>query len=187
MKKRHHRSTLAAAALAVVGLLAAGCGQDTGKDESGEANNVAPSASPSDEAEAAAETVSWEQGEEITVTCDDPDARVSQEDHDPAGMPQDWEEGTPLPDPECHPDFIEVREWDRLDEFQPCWEGEETSTLVMSPGMTDEDVHEQLWHQSSLRAEWEWPDVEEWEQRVDSAHGSPTPECEAVAAEHYGS
>ncbi|GAA4827484.1 hypothetical protein [Garicola koreensis] len=187
MRTWYHRSTLGVAALAVVGMLASGCGEGAGTDEPREVNDASSTESLSAEAEDAAETASWEQGEEITVTCDDLDALASHEDREPAGLPHEWEEGTPLPDPECHPDFIEVREWDRLDEFRACWEGEETSTLIMSPGMTDEDVHEYLWHQSSLRAEWEWPDVEAWEQRVDNAFGGLSAECEAAAAENYGS
>lgn len=106
---------------------------------------------------------------ELTVECTDPEALAANEGHEPAGWPQDWDGQGPMPDPECHPDFIEVYAWDRFDEFHSCWEGNETSTAVRSDWMTDDDANRVLWSQSRARANWEWPE----------GQGAPnnSPEC----------
>ncbi|WP_120004797.1 hypothetical protein [Nesterenkonia muleiensis] len=104
---------------------------------------------------------------EVLIECSDPDELAANEGHEPAGWPQDRAEGEPLPDPECHPDFIEVYAWDTFSDFYACWEGPETSSMVRTPSMSDQDVYDAEWERSQLRAEWEVPDgwvlPEEWE------------------------
>lgn len=85
---------------------------------------------------------------ELTVECTDQEALAENASHEPAGWPQDWDGEGAMPDPECHPDFIEVHRWDRFDEFHACWEGTETSTAVRTPDMTDAEAHRILWGQS---------------------------------------
>ncbi|WP_300342692.1 hypothetical protein [Nesterenkonia sp.] len=92
---------------------------------------------------------------EYVVECTDPAALEAHAGREPAGWPQDWEPGDPLPDPECHPDFIEVHTWDRFEEFHECREGIETSTIVRTPEMTDQAAYRAAWEQSRARATWE--------------------------------
>lgn len=40
---------------------------------------------------------------EVLTECTDEDALAANAGHQPAGWPAEWEEGEPLPDPECHP------------------------------------------------------------------------------------
>ncbi|MBO0596604.1 hypothetical protein I2485_06905 [Nesterenkonia sp. E16_7] len=140
---KNHTSVLAAAALG--GLLLTAC---TGVEATPDADEgtVAPprAAAPIDDP---AHT-----HEEVTVECSDPEALAANEGHAPAGWPQGWDETGPMPDPECHPDFIEVRNWEYLEEFEG--EGIETSTLTRSASATDDSVNAQLWEQSLARAEW---------------------------------
>ncbi|NDK32433.1 hypothetical protein [Nesterenkonia haasae] len=95
---------------------------------------------------------------EVLIQCTDQAALEENAGHHPAGWPADWEEGEPLPDPECHPDFIEIYQWDQFGEFHACWEGLETSSLVRVPSLSDQDVYDSEWERSQLRAEWENPD-----------------------------
>lgn len=98
---------------------------------------------------------------ELIVECSDPAALAANEGHEPAGWPAGVASGDPLPDPECHPDFIEVHEWDRFDEFHACFEGPETSTAIRTSDMSDAEANRILWDQSQARANWEWPQNEE--------------------------
>lgn len=118
--------------------------------------------------------------EEVTVVCTDSEAQAANEGHDPAGWPQDWNEGEPLPDPECHPDFIEVLSWDRYDEFSACWEGPETSTLVRTADMTEQDVYHSVWEQSQARADWEVPASDEGEPPEGASE-----ECREILDEYH--
>lgn len=116
---------------------------------------------------------------EVRTECTDPEALAANEGHEPAGWPQDWEEGEPLPDPECHPDFIEIYAWDQFDTFFACWEGPETGSMVRTPGMSDQDVYDAEWDSSQLRAEWEQPGLEEWED-LGMTPDEASPECGAT-------
>ncbi|GAA1803286.1 hypothetical protein GCM10009771_02020 [Nesterenkonia flava] len=93
--------------------------------------------------------------DEVVVECSDPSALAANAGHVPAGWPQNWTEGEPLPDPECHPDFIEMRAWDLFDEFHLCCEGLETSTVIRHPGMSEQEIYDRHWEASRARAEWE--------------------------------
>lgn len=105
-----------------------------------------------------AEVDSLNPANELVVECSDPEALAASEGHDPAGWPQDWDGEGAMPNPECHPDFIEVRKWGKFEEFHACWEGIETSTAVRTSDMTDADTYRILWDQSRARADWEWSD-----------------------------
>ncbi|TDS83355.1 hypothetical protein [Nesterenkonia aurantiaca] len=59
-----------------------------------------------------------------------------------------------MPDPLCHPDYLQIDEWEDLEAHTACWEGNETSTLVRT-GQSQEEVDKQLWRQSQARADWE--------------------------------
>lgn len=153
----HHTTPLAIATLA--GLLLTACA--SGGDET-EENATTQSATPTATSTAGAgeSTEAWDPADpenELTVHCTDADALPENADREPTGWPQDWEEGEPMPDPECHPDFIEVESWALYEEFMACWEGPETGTAVREPDMTDQDTYEILWSQSRDRAEWEIP------------------------------
>lgn len=105
-----------------------------------------------------AEVDSMDPANELVVECSDPEALAAHEGNDPAGWPQDWDGEGAMPNPECHPDFIEVHKWDKFEEFHACWEGIETSTAVRDASMTDADTYRILWDQSRARADWEWSD-----------------------------
>lgn len=72
----------------------------------------------------------------------------------PAGWPQEWDGGSTMPDPLCHPDYLEIAEWEDLEAHTACWEGIETSTLGAS-GQSQEEIDKGLWQQSQARAAWE--------------------------------
>lgn len=114
---------------------------------------------------------------ELLTECTDSEALAANADHEPAGWPQDRAEGEPLPDPECHPDFIEVYAWDRFDEFHACWEGPETSSMVRTPDMSDQDVYDSEWERSQMRADWEMPHPDEWGGPNVDLEDDATPEC----------
>lgn len=92
---------------------------------------------------------------EIWVECDDPEALAENEGHEPAGWPQDWDGEGAMPEPECHPDYIEMLEWDQFESFHVCWEGEQTSLpYSVEQFETEADLREALWGMSQSRADW---------------------------------
>ncbi|WP_022872436.1 hypothetical protein [Nesterenkonia alba] len=92
---------------------------------------------------------------EIWVECDDPEALAENEGHEPAGWPQDWDGEGAMPEPECHPDYIEMLEWDQFESFTACWEGEQTSLpYSVEQFETEADLREALWNMSQSRADW---------------------------------
>lgn len=71
----------------------------------------------------------------------------------PSGWPQEWDGTGDMPDPYCHPDYLEVGEWERLDAFSACWEGTETTNLS-DEGQPQAEIDRFLWQQSQVRAGW---------------------------------
>lgn len=90
--------------------------------------------------------------------CEDDEALAAKAAHNggvqPAGWPQDWDGNGAMPDPLCHPDYLQIDEWEHLESHSACWEGIETSTLVRH-GQSQQEVDESLWQQSQARADWE--------------------------------
>ncbi|WP_120005196.1 hypothetical protein [Nesterenkonia muleiensis] len=72
----------------------------------------------------------------------------------PVGWPQEWDGSGAMPDPLCHPDYLEIGEWEHLEAHSACWEGDETATLWRT-FQTDDEVNTFLWEQSQARADWE--------------------------------
>lgn len=100
-----------------------------------------------------------DEGDEVFhLYCQDDEALAAKAAHndgaEPAGWPQDWDGTEAMPDPLCHPDYLQIDEWEDLEAHSACWEGTETSTLVRT-GQSQEEVDEQLWLQSQARADWE--------------------------------
>lgn len=92
---------------------------------------------------------------ELWVECDDPEAPAANRGHEPAGWPQEWDGEGAMPEPECHPDYIEVLAWEQFDAFTRCWEGPETSAFSdIDQFATEAERREGLWEQSRARAEW---------------------------------
>lgn len=95
--------------------------------------------------------------EVVHLYCDDDEALAAKAEHNdgaqPAGWPQEWDGSGAMPDPLCHPDYLQIDEWEHLESHSACWEGIETSTLVRS-GLSQEEVDEDLWRQSQARADW---------------------------------
>ncbi|MBE1524110.1 hypothetical protein [Nesterenkonia lutea] len=105
--------------------------------------------------------ISPEEDEGVEVhhlLCDDAEALAEKAEHNdgaqPLGWPQEWDGSGTMPDPLCHPDYLEIREWENLDAHSACWEGTETSTLARG-GQSREEIAEFLWQQSQARADWE--------------------------------
>lgn len=99
------------------------------------------------------------QGEEVHhLECTDTAALADKAEHNagreqPVGWPQDWDGTGAMPDPLCHPDYLEIGEWVHFEQFSASWEGDETSTLWRTY-QTDDEVNAILWEQSQARAEW---------------------------------
>ncbi len=89
--------------------------------------------------------------------CEDPESLVEKDAHNghnqPVGWPQDWDSTGAMPDPYCHPDYLEIGEWEHLEAFSSQWEGTETSTLV-DAGQPQDEINKFLWEQSQARADW---------------------------------
>lgn len=89
--------------------------------------------------------------------CEDEDALAEKAQHNgesqPAGWPQDWDGEGAMPDPYCHPDYLEIGEWEDLEAFTSSWEGVETSTLS-DQGQSQDEINRFLWEQSQARANW---------------------------------
>ncbi len=118
-----------------------------------------------EEAEAAAEQPPYSdeaalsEGEEVEhLRCEDEQALEAKAAHnggeEPVGWPQEWDGAGPMPEPLCHPDYLEIGEWEDYEAHFACWEGIETSTMVRQ-GQSDDEVNEFLWEQSQARADWE--------------------------------
>lgn len=92
------------------------------------------------------------------LRCEDSEALEQKAEHNggeqPAGWPQDWDGEGAMPDPYCHPDYLEIGEWDHLEAHFACWEGIETSTIG-DQGQSQDDINKSLWEQSQARAAWE--------------------------------
>ena len=95
---------------------------------------------------------------------DCPDGQTDHPDEaEPAGWPQDWEEGEPLPETACHPDFIPLETWEHAD--SQCMDPVAHGTLLtdeeleeMGEEPMDPDVRlEAEWEASQLRASWSPP------------------------------
>lgn len=90
--------------------------------------------------------------------CEDPDALAEKEAHNngsqPVGWPQEWDGTGAMPDPYCHPDYLEIGEWEHLQTHTACWEGIETSTLA-DGGQPQDEINDFLWEQSQARADWQ--------------------------------
>lgn len=88
------------------------------------------------------------------ITCTDSEAIEANEGHEPAGWPQSWSEGQELPDPECHPDFIELGSWEHY--HDSCMHPQAHGTVV--PGsMTEHDYRAAVWEASEIRSWWTPP------------------------------
>lgn len=89
--------------------------------------------------------------------CEDPEALAEKAEHNgdsqPIGWPQEWDAEDAMPDPYCHPDYLEVGEWEHLEAFVSRWEGTETSTLA-DQGQPQDEINSFLWEQSQARAGW---------------------------------
>lgn len=123
------------------------------------ADEVAGDEPPSDTSESAEVVAAADGGEEVPhLACEDEEALATKAAHNdgaqPLGWPQEWDGTGPMPDPLCHPDYLQIDEWEDLEAFSACWEGTETSTLVRG-GQSQDEVDEFLWHQSQARADWE--------------------------------
>lgn len=90
--------------------------------------------------------------------CEDEEALAQKAERNgedqPEGWPQDWDGSGAMPDPYCHPDYLEIGEWEHLEAHSACWEGTETSTLV-DQGQPQDEINTALWEQSQARADWE--------------------------------
>lgn len=91
---------------------------------------------------------------ELHAVCTDEAALAANADHEPAGWPAEHQPGEPLPNPECHPDFIEKHEWELFDVFYACCEGRQTGTAVTDRNATEQSEFKTLWGQSQSRANW---------------------------------
>lgn len=89
--------------------------------------------------------------------CEDSESLAEKDAHNgesqPVGWPQEWDSTGAMPDPYCHPDYLEVGEWEHLEAFASVWEGIETSTLG-DEGQPQDEINQFLWEQSQARAEW---------------------------------
>ncbi|MGJ9404699.1 hypothetical protein ACHABQ_00040 [Nesterenkonia aurantiaca] len=115
-------------------------------------------ASSARESEEVAAVVAGGGEEVLPLGCEDDEALAAKAAHndgaEPIGWPQDWDGTGTMPDPLCHPDYLQIDEWEDLEAHSACWEGNETSTLVRT-GQSQEAVDKQLWLQSQARADWE--------------------------------
>lgn len=95
--------------------------------------------------------------EVLHLRCEDDDALAEKASHNngnqPAGWPRDWDGTGAMPDPYCHPDYLEIGEWEHLEAFTAVWEGPETSTLG-DTGQSQAEIDRGLWEQSRARAAW---------------------------------
>lgn len=96
-------------------------------------------------------------GPEDVVECTDPDAIAANRTGDPAGWPRDWNRGDELPDPKCHPDFIELNSWENLEKFSACWDGFETGALGLPADASEQEKYEIEWEASKDRKDWSFP------------------------------
>lgn len=151
----HHHSAVTAAALAVIGLLAACSPADPESPRTTTAPTTAPAEVETGPSPAAADASDG--------TCPDEAELADQENHEPAGWPAGYDEGENLPNPECHPDFIPLAEWEHQD-------SECTDPVAHRPIPTDEELiadgqqtvpvldrWRMEWEASSVRAEWTPP------------------------------
>lgn len=102
----------------------------------------------------------WNGQVPLWVECTDEAALAANAGHEPAGWPAERQSGEPLPNPLCHPDFIEMLAWDHYDEFMACCEGLQNGTTMMPPGADDQRVFGALWEASQERADWSPGDTE---------------------------
>lgn len=96
--------------------------------------------------------------EVLHLHCEDSAMLEAKEEHNgesqPEGWPQEWGGDGAMPDPYCHPDYLEIGEWEHLEAHSACWEGTETSTLG-DHGQPQDEIDQFLWEQSQARADWE--------------------------------
>lgn len=92
------------------------------------------------------------------VTCTDPAAIEANAENTPAGLPAGWAEGEALPDPECHPDYIELSGWEYEDStcMDPIAHG-----TVDPRGLSEEEYRAAEWEASEARATWTPPSDDE--------------------------
>lgn len=94
----------------------------------------------------------------LHLQCEDEEALAEKEAHNngqqPAGWPQDWDGEGAMPDPLCHPDYLEIQEWEHMESHMACWEGEETSMGFADETVSQAEGFEILWSQSQARADW---------------------------------
>ncbi|WP_300343712.1 hypothetical protein [Nesterenkonia sp.] len=93
--------------------------------------------------------------EEAWVECTDPEAVAQREAHEPAGWPQEWDGEGMMPEPECHPDYVEIVTWEYYN--KPCGCEDLLSTLAYPERLSEAELREALWEQSRARAEWTPP------------------------------
>lgn len=98
-------------------------------------------------------------GSEILhLQCEDEEALAEKEAHNngrqPVGWPQDWDGEGAMPDPLCHPDYLEIQEWEHVESHVACWEGRETSMGYADESVSQAEGFEILWDQSQARADW---------------------------------
>lgn len=93
------------------------------------------------------------------ILCTDGEALRANEGHQPAGWPSGIAEGEDLPDPECHPDFIELPTWEHY--HSNCMHPRAHGTLG-----TDEDLERAgqapMSEQERWAAEWEASEIRSW-------------------------
>lgn len=100
------------------------------------------------------------EGERATpIMCSDGEALRANEGHEPAGWPTSVAEGEDLPDPECHPDFIELPTWEHY--HSTCMHPQAHGTLG-----TDEDLErsgqDPMSEQERWEREWEASEIRSW-------------------------
>ncbi|WP_120005197.1 hypothetical protein [Nesterenkonia muleiensis] len=154
------RHTTWTSALSILGvaLLVASCAADTPNSDNESASI------PSVEPESSLDTVevSEDSGAEVVVEhlqCDDPEALEAKAEHNadrdqPVGWPLEERQAGKLPDPLCHPDYLEIGEWVHFEEHYACCEGIETSNIVHDGTRSQDSINEGLWEQSMARFQW---------------------------------
>ncbi|GAA4833754.1 hypothetical protein [Garicola koreensis] len=92
-------------------------------------------------------------------TCTDPEAIEANEGHEPAGWPAGVAEGEELPDPECHPDFIELPTWEHYHStcMDPIAHGTALPPEHPQSTASEEEYRSFAWEASQMRSWWTPP------------------------------
>ena len=145
-----------------VSLLLSSCAGDVSPEDNDAVDpEQTPAAGPSAEPEKAgtAEAGSLETVVVDHLECKADEALETKGEHNadrdqPIGWPMEGRQAGKLPDPLCHPDYLEIGEWIHIEEFRACCEGIETSNIVDDGTRSQESINEGLWEQSMARFQW---------------------------------